>query len=166
MGTVAHLCSLYSSSSPYVLSSSSLATHDTAPLSPSMTLPPTSPPLVPPINFSLVAPGVYRSGHPNKKNFGFLRRLKLRGIMYLEGTDEYRKDSMDFVEEEGVVLHRFDLSKEAVSASAERIRSWYQISTGISRLISKAFDRPLHRSSIMSSGSHHSVSCSTDPLAL
>ncbi|RSH90062.1 hypothetical protein EHS25_001395 [Saitozyma podzolica] len=50
-----------------------------------MTLPSTSPPLVPPINFSLVAPGVYRSGHPNKKNFGFLRRLKLRGIMYLEG---------------------------------------------------------------------------------
>jgi tyrosine-protein phosphatase SIW14 len=91
-----------------------------------MTLPSTSPPLVPPINFSLVAPGVYRSGHPNKKNFGFLRRLKLRGIMYLEGTDEYRKDSMDFVEEEGVVLHRFDLSKEAVSASAERVGSWYQ----------------------------------------
>jgi tyrosine-protein phosphatase SIW14 len=85
-----------------------------------MTLPSTTPPLVPPINFSLVAPGVYRSGHPNKKNFGFLRRLKLRGIMYVEGTEEYRKDSMDFVEEEAVVLHRFDLSKEAVSGMPSR----------------------------------------------
>ena len=37
--------------------------------------------LVPPINFALVVPGVYRSGHPNKKNFGFLKQLKLKGIM-------------------------------------------------------------------------------------
>ncbi|ORY24124.1 hypothetical protein BCR39DRAFT_336087 [Naematelia encephala] len=73
------------------------------------------PPLVvPPINFSLVAPGIYRSGHPNKKNFGFLRRLGLKGIMYVEGTEEYRKDSLDFVRTQGLVLHRFDLSKESV----------------------------------------------------
>ena len=39
------------------------------------------PPIVPPINFSLVATGVYRSGHPNKKNFGFLRTLNLRSVM-------------------------------------------------------------------------------------
>jgi len=37
--------------------------------------------VVPPINFSLVAPDVYRSGHPNRRNFSFLRRLKLKGIM-------------------------------------------------------------------------------------
>jgi hypothetical protein len=103
-----------------------------------MTLPTdVGPVVVPPINFSLVAPGVYRSGHPNKKNFGFLRRLKLKGIMwvytpscwpqgfhagvvadrgfrYVEGSGEYRKDSMNFVRDEGLVLHRFDLSKEAV----------------------------------------------------
>ena len=41
------------------------------------------PPVVPPINFSLVAPGVYRSGHPNRKNFGFLCTLKFKGIMWV-----------------------------------------------------------------------------------
>jgi len=39
------------------------------------------PPVVPPINFALVAPGVYRSGHPNRKNFSFLRTLNLKGVM-------------------------------------------------------------------------------------
>ena len=71
--------------------------------------------VVPPINFSLVAPGIYRSGHPNKKNLSFLRRLKLKSVMYLEGTDEYRKDSREFVEREGIELFRFDLVKEDVS---------------------------------------------------
>lgn len=37
--------------------------------------------LVPPINFSLVVPGVYRSGHPNKKNHGFLQTLSLKSVM-------------------------------------------------------------------------------------
>lgn len=73
-----------------------------------------SPVVVPPINFSLVVPGIYRSGHPNKKNFSFLRRLGLRGIMYVEGSEEYRKDSMDFVKSEGLRLWRFDLSSETV----------------------------------------------------
>lgn len=38
-------------------------------------------PLVPPLNFAMVAPGVYRSGHPNKQNFSFLRKLGLKTIM-------------------------------------------------------------------------------------
>jgi hypothetical protein len=71
--------------------------------------------VVPPINFSLVAPGIYRSGHPNKKNLSFLRRLKLKSVMYLEGTDEYRKDSREFVEREGIELFRYDLARESVS---------------------------------------------------
>ena len=41
--------------------------------------------LVPPLNFAMVAPGVYRSGYPNKRNFPFLRRLGLRSIMYGRG---------------------------------------------------------------------------------
>ncbi|OCF33992.1 cytoplasmic protein [Kwoniella heveanensis CBS 569] len=69
--------------------------------------------VVPPINFSLVAPGIYRSGHPNRKNFAFLRRLNLRGIIYVEGTEPYRQDSMDFVTSSELQLYRFDLSKEA-----------------------------------------------------
>ncbi|KAF9127528.1 hypothetical protein BGW39_005795 [Mortierella sp. 14UC] len=34
--------------------------------------------LVPPLNFALVAPGVYRSGHPNKHNFPFMKKLGLK----------------------------------------------------------------------------------------
>ncbi|WRT65219.1 uncharacterized protein IL334_002162 [Kwoniella shivajii] len=70
--------------------------------------------VVPPINFSLVAPGIYRSGHPNKKNFSFLKRLNLKGIIYLEKVgDPYRQDSMDFVSSNEIKLYRFDLSKES-----------------------------------------------------
>ncbi|KAK4686313.1 hypothetical protein P7C73_g3813, partial [Tremellales sp. Uapishka_1] len=68
--------------------------------------------VVPPINFSLVARGIYRSGHPNKKNFGFLKRLNLKCIIYVEGEQEYRKDSFDFVNAEKLQLYQFNLSKE------------------------------------------------------
>jgi len=47
---------------------------------------PENTPLVPPLNFAMVAPGVYRSGYPNKRNFPFLRRLGLRSIMYGAGA--------------------------------------------------------------------------------
>ncbi|KAK8846572.1 hypothetical protein IAR55_005658 [Kwoniella newhampshirensis] len=68
--------------------------------------------VVPPINFSLVVPGIYRSGHPNPKNHTFLSRLHLKGIIYLEGTDPYRQDSLTYVETHQLNLCRFDLSKE------------------------------------------------------
>lgn len=38
-------------------------------------------PLVPPLNFAMIASGVYRSGHPNKQNFAFLRKLRLKTIL-------------------------------------------------------------------------------------
>lgn len=68
--------------------------------------------LVPPINFALVAPGVYRSGHPNLKNFSFLLGLSLRTIIYLESTT-YRPDSKAFTESCDIQLHTFDLSTES-----------------------------------------------------
>jgi tyrosine-protein phosphatase SIW14 len=33
-------------------------------------------------NFNLVTPGVYRSAFPKKKNFKFLKKLKLKSILY------------------------------------------------------------------------------------
>jgi hypothetical protein len=36
---------------------------------------------IPPLNFSMVAKGVYRSGYPNKKNHRFLTKLGLKSIM-------------------------------------------------------------------------------------
>lgn len=37
--------------------------------------------LVPPLNFSMVEEGIYRSGFPQPANFGFLQTLNLRSIM-------------------------------------------------------------------------------------
>ena len=37
--------------------------------------------LVPPLNFSMVDVGVYRSGFPDITNFGFLHTLNLRSIL-------------------------------------------------------------------------------------
>src|SRR5690242_1563617 len=39
--------------------------------------------LVPPLNFALVLPGIYRSGYPNPKNYPFLKSLGLTIIIYL-----------------------------------------------------------------------------------
>jgi hypothetical protein len=73
--------------------------------------------LVPPINFALVAPGIYRSGHPNHKNLPFLRTLSLKSLMYVESDGEYKKDAADFVVKEGITMFAFDLSHEAVCYS-------------------------------------------------
>ncbi|WWC67477.1 uncharacterized protein I206_101385 [Kwoniella pini CBS 10737] len=89
-----------------------------------------NPPIVvPPINFSLVVPGIYRSGHPNKKNFNFLKKLNFKTIIYLENENEnekeqekYRKDFLNFINinindenenENKIIIKRFDLSKES-----------------------------------------------------
>jgi hypothetical protein len=37
--------------------------------------------LLPPENFTLVTPFIYRSGFPKKKNFQFLKKLKLKSIL-------------------------------------------------------------------------------------
>jgi tyrosine-protein phosphatase SIW14 len=39
--------------------------------------------IIPPLNFELVAPGVYRSGFPTRRNIEFLRRLSLRSVLRL-----------------------------------------------------------------------------------
>lgn len=39
--------------------------------------------LVPPLNFSLVEDGIYRSGFPMPINYPFLRQLKIKTIIYL-----------------------------------------------------------------------------------
>ncbi|KAI8394159.1 tyrosine phosphatase family-domain-containing protein [Radiomyces spectabilis] len=70
-------------------------------------------PLVPPLNFAMIAPGVYRSGHPNKQNFSFLRKLGLKTIMYF-ATEDYPPEMVHFIEREGIeVFHyRMEGNKE------------------------------------------------------
>eukprot|EP01062_Namystynia_karyoxenos_P049033 TRINITY_DN37471_c0_g1_i1.p1 TRINITY_DN37471_c0_g1~~TRINITY_DN37471_c0_g1_i1.p1 ORF type:complete len:327 (+),score=93.70 TRINITY_DN37471_c0_g1_i1:97-981(+) len=54
--------------------------------------------LIPPINFELIMPGVYRSGCPTKHNYEFLRRLRLRTILYV-GTERLPEEREFFLRE-------------------------------------------------------------------
>jgi tyrosine-protein phosphatase SIW14 len=40
-------------------------------------------PYIPPLNFSMVDNGIFRSGFPDSANFSFLQSLGLRSIMYV-----------------------------------------------------------------------------------
>ena len=60
---------------------------------------------VPPLNFAMVSPGVYRSGYPVPRNFPFLCRLGLKSIVHL-GPDDYLPSNSAFAEEQGIkVIH-------------------------------------------------------------
>jgi len=69
--------------------------------------------VVPPLNFDMVAPGVYRSGHPNERNFGFLKRLNLKSIIYL-ANDDYRENVVQWANRQGIRIfhHRVTMNKE------------------------------------------------------
>lgn len=76
--------------------------------------------LVPPLNFQTVAIGVSRSGHPNERNYEFLRRLRLKTVMYL-AEDDYRPTMTFFAQREGVKIlhHRITVNKEPFATMEE-----------------------------------------------
>jgi|EP01049_Picozoa_sp_SAG25_P012113 tyrosine-protein phosphatase SIW14 len=65
--------------------------------------------VVPPLNFAMVAPGVYRSGYPNAHNVPFLRQLKLKVIIHLGAGPEQQQQRLfhqRFAEDESIhVVH-------------------------------------------------------------
>eukprot|EP00897_Mesotaenium_endlicherianum_P003170 jgi/Mesen1/2881/ME000175S02037 len=63
---------------------------------------------IPPINFSMVDHGIYRSGYPNPKNIPFLQMLKLRTIVYL-CHEPYGSADSEFVKENNISLHQFGM---------------------------------------------------------
>eukprot|EP01099_Mayorella_cantabrigiensis_P007862 TRINITY_DN7149_c0_g1_i1.p1 TRINITY_DN7149_c0_g1~~TRINITY_DN7149_c0_g1_i1.p1 ORF type:complete len:269 (-),score=17.28 TRINITY_DN7149_c0_g1_i1:18-824(-) len=65
--------------------------------------------LIPPLNFAMVAPGVYRSGYPNRKNHPFLQNLGLKSILYLV-PEEYSAVNMEFVDKQSIKLFHFGIS--------------------------------------------------------
>ena len=65
--------------------------------------------LVPPNNFALVFPGVYRSSFPKKKNFPFLKTLKLKTILTLV-LEDYPEANTNFIEENGIEFVRLGVS--------------------------------------------------------
>lgn len=62
--------------------------------------------LYPPVNFSKVCKGIYRCGFPTKKNFQFLKTLRLKSIIYL-CEEEYPPSNLKFVTTHGISLLEF-----------------------------------------------------------
>jgi len=65
--------------------------------------------IIPPLNFAMVAKGVYRSGYPNPKNFPFLKKLGLKSIFYL-CPEEYPRPHLDFIKRQGIKLFHFGIA--------------------------------------------------------
>ena len=59
--------------------------------------------LVPPVNFSLVAKGIYRGAYPNITNFPFLKHLHIKTILFLSPQD-YVPQNRLFLDENHIKL--------------------------------------------------------------
>mmetsp|Transcript_13090 Transcript_13090/g.15883 ORF Transcript_13090/g.15883 Transcript_13090/m.15883 type:complete len:223 (+) Transcript_13090:173-841(+) len=61
--------------------------------------------LIPPLNFSLVNKGVYRSGYPNKRNFDFLETIGVRTFICLAAEApehlSIARDNLKFIKKHG-----------------------------------------------------------------
>lgn len=65
--------------------------------------------LIPPDNFAMVEPGIYRSGFPGKKNFAFLRTLGLRSVLYL-CPEDYPEANLAFFTQQHVQLMQYGVA--------------------------------------------------------
>lgn len=79
--------------------------------------------VVPPLNFAMVSPGIYRSGYPRPVNHSFLRSIKLKTIIYL-CPEDYSEANIKFCEEENVALLQFGIqgNKEPFVDMPEYVR--------------------------------------------
>ncbi|KAJ0013955.1 tyrosine-protein phosphatase DSP3-like [Pistacia vera] len=64
--------------------------------------------LVLPTNFSMVEDGIYRSGFPRPENFGFLKTLNLRSIIYL-CPEPYPEENLKFLGAQNIQLFQFGI---------------------------------------------------------
>eukprot|EP00250_Pteridium_aquilinum_P010407 c19364_g1_i2 orf=276-1160(-) len=69
--------------------------------------------LIPPLNFSMVDEGVFRSGYPHKNNLPFLQTLNLRSVVYL-CPDPYAALIVEFLKDHNIKLfqHGIEGTKE------------------------------------------------------
>ncbi|CAH8306014.1 unnamed protein product [Eruca vesicaria subsp. sativa] len=64
--------------------------------------------LIPPLNFSMVDNGIFRSGFPDPANFSFLQTLGLRSIIYL-CPEPYPESNIQFLKSNGITLYQFGI---------------------------------------------------------
>lgn len=62
----------------------------------------------PPLNFAMVAPGVYRSGYPTATNYSFLKSLKLKTLIYL-CPEDCSEAHLKFCKENGINIMQFGI---------------------------------------------------------
>ncbi|KAL9682331.1 hypothetical protein QQ045_014127 [Rhodiola kirilowii] len=63
---------------------------------------------IPPLNFSMVDNGIFRSGFPDPANFSFLHTLALRSVLYL-CPEPYPEANMEFLKTNGIELFHFGI---------------------------------------------------------
>ncbi|GMN53791.1 hypothetical protein TIFTF001_022923 [Ficus carica] len=63
---------------------------------------------IPPLNFSMVDNGIFRSGFPESANFSFLQTLGLRSIICL-CPEPYPEANMEFLKAHGIRLFQFGI---------------------------------------------------------
>lgn len=74
----------------------------------------------PPLNFSLVANGLYRSGHPIPMNYQFLETLKLKTVIYI-GDKSDNLEYYNWIEKMGIKFVYVPLINDFKDVSNEEI---------------------------------------------
>ncbi|PRQ41536.1 putative protein-tyrosine-phosphatase [Rosa chinensis] len=72
--------------------------------------------LEPPINFSMVEDGIFRSGFPHPANFPFLKSLNLRSIIYL-CPEPYPEENLEFLRSQNIRLLQFGIEGKTESVA-------------------------------------------------
>ncbi|KAL2938785.1 Tyrosine-protein phosphatase DSP1 [Bienertia sinuspersici] len=70
---------------------------------------------IPPLNFSMVDNGVFRSGFPEPPNFPFIQTLGLRSIIYL-CPEPYPEANLEFIKTNGIKLYQFGIEGHKMAA--------------------------------------------------
>lgn len=88
----------------------------------------------PPLNFALVAPGLYRSGHPIPMNYKFMTTLQLQTVIYIgERVEEY--EYYQFLSQNGIKLVHIPLENGFQDSFSSAV--YEQLSLVLSILLNK-----------------------------
>uniref|UniRef100_A0A7S3PQQ5 Tyrosine-protein phosphatase domain-containing protein n=1 Tax=Aplanochytrium stocchinoi TaxID=215587 RepID=A0A7S3PQQ5_9STRA len=95
--------------------------------------------LIPPLNFSLVNKGVYRSGYPNKRNFAFLETIGIRTFICLATEApahlSIANDNLEFIKKRN--MKRIEIPVEGIYTCIH-IRTYVTVSKNVHQELSYA----------------------------
>lgn len=95
--------------------------------------------IVPPVNFSLVAKGVYRGSYPNFTNFSFLKSLGLKTVLFL-CPESYPQRNAEFLSKNGI--NRVDVPMEGNKEPFKTIADAHMVDA--LRFITDARNHPIY----------------------